>query len=243
MRFRLLRRRFFNPSSPRLAVRSHMPWPLRWAVIALVFGFCAAIGLWAFEFGKLIAGVEGDVKEELQKSRAEVAQLQQELTAAITARTKAQSVADTANTLVTTEKAASERLMAQNKLLEAENRQLKDDLGFYQKLIPSSGDEGVAVRALHAEVQAARQVKWQVLLTQASKTAPDFSGTLEITFQGTQNGKPWSASLPEGPQTLKFRQLSRLTGAYELPEQTVLKTISVKVFEGKQVRAAQTAKV
>ena len=54
MRFRLLRRRL-TISAPRMAVRSAMPWPLRWAVVAIVLGFCAAIGLWAFEFGKGIA--------------------------------------------------------------------------------------------------------------------------------------------------------------------------------------------
>ena len=47
MRFRLLRRRL-TISAPRMAVRSAMPWPLRWVVVAIVLGFCAALGLWAF---------------------------------------------------------------------------------------------------------------------------------------------------------------------------------------------------
>lgn len=50
MRFRLLRRRL-TISAPRVAVRSALPWPLRWIMLAVVFGFCAAIALWAFEFG------------------------------------------------------------------------------------------------------------------------------------------------------------------------------------------------
>jgi hypothetical protein len=57
MRFRLLRRRL-TISAPRMAVRSALPWPFRWAMLAIVLGFCAAIGLWAFEFGKDIAGLE-----------------------------------------------------------------------------------------------------------------------------------------------------------------------------------------
>ena len=58
MRFRLLRRRL-TISAPRMAVRSALPWPFRWALLALVFGFCAAISLWAFEFGKVIADIDG----------------------------------------------------------------------------------------------------------------------------------------------------------------------------------------
>jgi len=50
MRLRLLMRRL-TVSAPRMAVRSALPWPFRWAVWAIVAGFCAAIALWAFEFG------------------------------------------------------------------------------------------------------------------------------------------------------------------------------------------------
>ena len=78
MRFRLLRRRL-TISAPHMSVRSAMPWPVRWAVLAIVFGFCAAIGLWAFEFGKDIAGLERGAKEELTRLRAEAVLLHGEL--------------------------------------------------------------------------------------------------------------------------------------------------------------------
>jgi hypothetical protein len=51
VRWKLLRRRL-SVSAPRMIVRSHLPWPLRWAVIALMFGFSAALSLWAFELGQ-----------------------------------------------------------------------------------------------------------------------------------------------------------------------------------------------
>ena len=57
VRLRLLRRRL-TISAPRMAVRSAMPWTLRWAVAAIMLGFCGAIALWAFEFGRDIAGLE-----------------------------------------------------------------------------------------------------------------------------------------------------------------------------------------
>ena len=242
MRFRLLRRRL-TISAPRMSVRSSLPWPFRWALFALMLGFCGAIGLWAFQFGKEIAGVDADVNNELLKAKTELIALNAELAAAISAREKAQSVANTVGTLVTAEKAAQEGLIAQNKMLEAENRKLKDDLGFFEKLIPSTGGEGITVRGLQAEVLGGRQVKWQVLLMNAQKNAPDFNGKLEVNFAGTQNGKPWTAALPDGGLDLKFRQYGRTEGLYELPDQTVVKTVSVKVVEGKLVRAAQSAKI
>ena len=74
MKFKLFRRRL-TISAPRMAVRSALPWPFRWAVVAIVLGFCAAIGLWAFEFGKGIAGLDNGAKEELASLRTEVVKL------------------------------------------------------------------------------------------------------------------------------------------------------------------------
>jgi hypothetical protein len=140
MRFRLLRRRL-TISAPRMAVRSAMPWPFRWVIMAIVLGFCGAVALWAFEFGKNIAGLDTNGKEELVQLRAEVVRLREE-------RDKAQSIANTSGSLLTAERAAQEKMAAQIRVLEADNRALRDDLGFFEKLIPSTGQDGVSIRGL-----------------------------------------------------------------------------------------------
>jgi hypothetical protein len=243
MRFRLLRRRL-TISAPRMSVRSATPWPLRWALVAIVLGFCAAIGLWAFEFGKDIAGIDGGRTEEVAQLRIELGVVRQQLSAMKDERDKAMSVANTSSTLLTAEKAAQERLSAQNKQLESENRSLRDDLGFFEKLIPTGGAESLAIRGLQADLQdGGRQLKWQVLVIQPVKNAPEFNGRLELSFTGLQGGKPWSAPLPGGPQSLKFRQYGRLEGVFELPPQTVVKGISAKVMEGTVTKAIQSIKL
>jgi hypothetical protein len=227
-----------------MAVRSALPWPLRWAMLAIVFGFCAAIGLWAFEFGKDIAGLDNNNAQEMARLRAELGRLREQVDGLREERDKAQSVANTSSTLLVAERAAQERLAAQAKQLEAENQTLRDDLGFFEKLIPANGSGGaLAIRSLQAEMQSGRQLKWQVLLIQAQKNAPEFSGQLEVTFSGLEGGKPWMAVLPDGPRAVRFRQYGRLEGVFELPSQTVVKTISVKVMEGSTIRAAQTVKL
>jgi hypothetical protein len=235
MRFRLLRRRL-TISAPRMAVRSAMPWPLRWAGAAIVLGFCAAIALWAFEFGKDIAGLDSGAKEELLRLRADMAKLREE-------RDKAQSVFNTSASLITAEKAAQERMIAQIKTLEAENRALRDDLGFFEKLIPTHGAEGVAIRGLQAEVLGGSQLKWQVLVIQPVKNAPEFRGKLEMSIVGTLNGKPWMMELPGGAQALQFRQYRRIEGMVDLPPQAVVKNVSAKVVEGTATRAVQSIKL
>lgn len=242
MRFRLLRRRL-TISAPRMAVRSALPWPFRWAMLAIVLGFCAAIGLWAFEFGKDIAGLERGSKEELMRLRTEVAELHTELAAVKAQRDQAQSVANTAGTLVTAEKAAQERLVAQTKQLELENRSLRDDLGFFEKLIPASGVDGLAIRGLQAEMAEASKLKWQVLVIQSGKNPGEFNGRLELTFTGVQNGKPWSTVLPGELPAIKVRQYGRMGGEFEVPAQVQVKGVSARVMDGAVARATQSIKL
>ena len=231
MRFKLLRRRL-TISAPRMKVRSAMPWPVQWAAAAVVLGFCGAISLWAFEKGKEIAGVDHGAKEELVSLRDEVSTLRAD-------RDRIQSILITSGSAITVERSAQERLATQVRLLEAENRSLREDLGFFQKLTPVNGTEAVAIRGLQAEVVGGTQLKWQVLVIQALRNAPEFKGRLELSFSGTQDGKPWVMPLPNGGQPLQFRQYRRLEGLVDLPPQVVVKNVSARIVEGSVSRAVQ----
>lgn len=242
MRLRLLIRRL-TVSAPRMAVRSALPWPFRWVVLAFVFGFCAAIGLWAFEFGKHIAGLDSGSKEELQQMSAQLGRLRADVLTLKEERDKAQSIANTVDTLLTSEKVAQERLAAQNKQLEADNQSLRDDLGFFEKLIPTAGGQGIAIRGLQAEVRNGREIKWQVLVIQALKNPPEFSGRLELSFTGVLNGKPWVATLPGGAQAFKLKQYGRLDGVFEMPPQAVIKGVTAKILDGTVTKAVQSIKL
>lgn len=242
MRLRLFLRRL-TISAPHMSVRSAMPWPVRWAVAAIVLGFCAAISLWAFEFGKEIAGLDHGTKQELIKLRAEMDGMHLELEKANEDRDKAQSIADTVGTLVTAGKASEYKLIEQVKQLQAENQGLRNDLGFFEKLIPTGGVEGVTIRGLQAELQNGKDLKWQVLVIQASKNASEFSGELEMTFSGMLNGKPWTATLPNGVLPLKIKQYGRLEGIFEVPAQVQVKGVIAKVLEGGGVRSSQSFKL
>src|SRR6476661_5619650 len=100
MRWKLIRRRL-TISAPIMTVRSSIPWPLWCAGVAMMLGFFAAIGLGAFQLGKNLAGVGTNDKEELDRLRSTVAQLQSD-------RDKAQSVLNTSGSLLTAERATQE---------------------------------------------------------------------------------------------------------------------------------------
>jgi hypothetical protein len=235
LKFRLFRRRL-TISSPRMAVRSAMPWPLRWATVAVMLGLSAAIALWTFEMGVSIAGLDKAAKLELTTLREEVAELRAE-------RDKSQSIANISGSLLTAEKAAQEKMLGQIRQLESENRLLRDDLGFFEKLLPAGGADSAAIRGLQAEKLSAMQVKWQVLVIQPVRDAPVFNGKLEITFSGTLAGKPWSLGLAGGPQTLQFKQYRRVEGVLDVPAQAVVQTITARLIEGTVTRSVQVIKL
>jgi len=244
MKLRLFLRRL-TVSAPRMAVRSAMPWPLRWVALAVVAGFCAAIALWSFEFGKEIAGLDHGAKEQVLQLRGENEALQSQIKKLTDERDKARVVADTADTVLIAEKAGQEKLVEVNRLLQAENQQLKDDLGFFEQLMPASADSAAAlsIRGVQADVLPSGELQWQVLVIQSGKNPAEFDGRLELTLNGVSAGKPWAAALPNGALALKVKQYGRFKGVYPLPAQTVVKSITAKVFQGTTLRATQTIRL
>lgn len=235
MRFRLLRRRL-TVSSPRMAVRSDLPWPLRWALIAVMLGFSAAICLWAFELGKNIAGIEGHSSADVAKLHSEFAQLKKEYDEKLTR-------VNVSDSMITAEKAEKENLKSQVKKLESEIQALRDDLGFFQKLTQGANTETINIRGLNAELLGPNQLQWQILIMQSVKNAPEFNGQLVITLAGTKAGKPWSMNLPSGAIPVSLTQYKRLEGIIELPNQVLVNSLTAKLISGGITKTVQTVKI
>ena len=219
-----------------MIVRSHLPWPLRWAAVAVMFGFSAAIALWAFEFGKDIAGLDRDDKEELVRLRSDISRLRAD-------HAQARQVADTADSLLKTERATLERMALQLRQLEADKQTLRADLGFFERLLPTAG-EGLQLRGLQAEAKAPGQLRYQMLVVQSGKGNAEFKGRYELTLTGQLAGKPWSQGLAGGPQALQVRQVTRVEGMIDHPTEAVIKSVQVRVMDLQgATKATQTVRL
>ena len=227
MRWKLLRRRL-SVSAPRMIVRSRLPWPLRWATFAVMLGFSAAIALWAFEFGKSIAGLDRSDKEELGLLRQEIAQLR-------TSEERARLVSSTAESLLKAERTAQERLTQQMRQIETERQNLQADLAFYERLLPASSD-ALQVRGLQVQEAAPGQLRYQLLVVQNGKQLPEFGGSYELVLTGQVDGRPWS--LPASAKPVTVRQVARLDGVIEVPNSAVIKTVQARVMDAKGVMQA-----
>ena len=132
--------------------------------------------------------------------------------------------------------------VSKERLSILKNDVLKDG-SFFEKLMPAGGTDAVAIRGLQAEVLGGSQLRWQVLVIQAQKNAPEFRGRLQLLVAGTLDGKPWSMDLPVSSQDLRFRQYRRLEGLVDLPDQAVVQNVSAKVVEGTATRAVQSIRL
>lgn len=225
-----------------MAVRSALPWPLRWLGVAVVLGLCAAVAFWAFELGRGFAGLDAAMRQELQQLRSEAGTTRGENRRMHDEIRRLQEEAGVAAQLRATERAAAESLAERLRQLEADNRSLRDDLAFFEKLIPASRSAGTMdIRGLQAEVLGdGVQLRWQVLLIQPARNAPEFKGRLEVVLAGLKGGQPWKSQPPAVNRTLQFQTYRRVEGVVDLPAELVVKTITVRLLEGDSVRAMQS---
>ncbi len=240
MRWRLLRRRL-SISASRMTVRSHLPWPLRWAAVAVALGFSGALALWAFEVGKGLTGVGMSTREAnaaMQEARAQLEEVRRD-------HERAQSIANTADSLLKAERATQQRLAEQIKALELENLALKDDLGFFERLLPTAGEGGLSVRGLQADLPASGQVRFQVLvMQQGGRALPEFRGRYEVLLSGVMEGRAWAMPGPVVTQALQVKQYRRIEGVAEYPSTAVLKQVQVRVLDEQgRVQATQSVKM
>ncbi|MBK6850075.1 MAG: hypothetical protein IPG93_00275 [Burkholderiales bacterium] len=238
MRWKLLRRRW-SVSAPRMHVRSNVAWPLRWLALALVLGFSAAVGLWAFDFGREIAGLDSGARKELARLREEVSRV-------TTERDRLLSVANSADSMLKTEQAAQQKLASQLKQLEEQNLALTRDLGFFERLLPAAGAVGkvITVRGLQAELDTAGRIHYQSLVMFKGARNTEFRGNFELSLSGTLDGKPWTMTPPAGQRALAFKQYQRLEGDVEFPPTAVVKQVQIKVIDASGVvQATEVARL
>ncbi len=205
----------------------------------MLLGVSAALMVWAYEFSRqyitLQRGGEIISTEDVARRRQELAQLRKD-------RDKAQSIADTADSLLKAERTTQDRLAQQIKDSEAEIQALKADLGFYERLLPAPG-EGIAIRGFQVEATAPGQLQYLLLVTQSGKGRADFSGRYDLTVTGSLDGKPWSQAAVGGAKSLAVKTSARLEGTIDVPVNLVVKLVQARVLDaGGVVRSSQQAR-
>ena len=223
----------FGISAPRMAVRAAVPWYLRWIVLIALAAVILFMSRSAYDFGKKFAGFDqSEADHEVQRLAASNATIQQE-------SAKLRGELAQSERLLQMERATYADVVKQIKTLTAENAALKEDLAFYQTLMPSGGKEGgVAVNRFLVQNDALPgEYRYQLLVTQTGQRSKDFQGRLQFVVNLQQDNKQVVMTLPaEDDQDSKgfkldFRFYQRIEGTFRVAAGTEVKSIQVRVFE------------
>lgn len=225
--------------APKMKITHHQPWPLKLAMAGVVIGLAAAVAAWTYDLGRSFAFGPRITQEQVQLLQEQVDQLTSE-------RDKLSQSANTIESQINIERSTQKQLTEQVKALTADNLKLKDDLAFFESVMPSTtGREGIAVQRIKVEMAAPGQLRYRVLVMQGGKGARDFAGELQLNLTLLQAGKTVMMQFPDakageaGKLKLSFKHYQRLEGTIPLPDGATVKAVQVRVLDKGQLRAQQ----
>lgn len=223
----------FGISAPRVAVRTHVPWYWRWFGIIGMGALAAGVGWATYDWGMPLAGFrqsEADraraaLNETISRQRQDIAELRAQV-----ARAERQLQID---------RATYGDLAKQVKTLAEENATLKEDLAFFQTLMPAGGREGAVTINRFKVLQEALpgEYRYRLLLVQTGQREKEFQGSLQFVVNLSHNDKPMVLTLPpEDEKTakeyqLKFRYFQRIEGTFKVAPDAAVRSLQVRVFE------------
>jgi predicted GNAT family N-acyltransferase len=223
----------FGINAPRVAVRAHMPWYMRSLTLAAVALAVIAASWATYHYGREFAGFrKSEIASEMKRLHEltarqtdEIAELRAKL-ATVDSQRQIESV-------------TYGDLAKQVKTLANENATLRDDLAFFQSLMPTAGrDDAIALGKLRIEPDAVPgEFRYRVLLVQGGQRPTDFQGHVQLVVSAQQGTQKIVLALPavaDGKKSefqLNFKSFQRVEGAFRIAPDAVVKSVQVRVYQ------------
>ena len=221
-----------------------MAWYWRALAMIAILSISFAFAAWIYDAGMRIAGFHSNESvREIQSLRNHLMELDGELT-------KLRSLAGSGESSLQIERTAQQQLSRQARALELENAALKEDLAFFEGLMPASdsGDEP-GIRIDHLRIDPGGVVgeyRYRMLVVNnGGRQGKELKGGLQLLLKVEQGGKDAIITLPSNtetnPQRFRFeiKHFHRLEGVFSLSPGVVLKEVEARLLQDGVVRAKQ----
>jgi hypothetical protein len=231
----------FGIRAPRVAVRAHVPWYFWGGLVLTCFLLLIALASWLYESGRLVHRTQGAADIELLLLR------QHELQAEVS---HLREIVDTGESKYQIEQTAGQQLARQIKVLESENASLKEDLSFFEGLVPG----GDATKAAGPKISRLRvdpdliagQYRYRMLVVQSGgKLVPVFHGRLQLAIKIRREGKDAMIILSDASvaDSAKFnvevKYFQRIEGVFLVPAGAVVHSVEARLMQGGSVFSRQ----
>lgn len=242
-------RQWFGIAAPRVAVHSQLPWHWRWLGFAATAALLAVAAFWLYDQSGELSGDDAaglrkklrDTRGQLELAHAELEQLR--------------AVANAADSRVSIERSAQNKLAQQLRTLEQENARLREDLATFDGLLSaeSRSAQSLVVQRFQVEPDLLPgEYRYRVLLfMQSARRAPEFRGRLELVVSLTEGGRSAIMSFPEPADAdaeafrLGFKHFQRVEGTFRVSANAKVDSVQVRVYEAgsAQPRAKRSVKL
>ena len=233
-------RQRFGISAPRMTVKTHVAWYWRMLGIIAILSTSFALAAWIYDAGRRFAGFDrSEAEQELSQLRESTGRLTRE-SAELRANVNA------SESKLQIERAAQTQLGRQVKVLEDENARLKEDLAFFENLIPGEHrDNTLLINRFRVEPGALPgEFRYRLLLSQGGRRDKPFRGNLQLVVSLQQDGKDAIITLPEDGGTeadkINFTYVQRVEGTFRVAPAARVKRVQVRIFEGGSTQARAT---
>ena len=238
-------RQRFGISAPKVAIRTHVAWYWRALAMIGVLSISLAIAAWIYDAGRRIAGFDShESVREIQALRNYVMEVDDELT-------RLRSLAGAGESSLQIERATQMQLSSQVKSLEIENAALKQDLAFFEELMPSAdlGEEvGVKIDRLRiAQEGSSGEFRYRMLVVNnGGRKAKAISGTLQLLVKVQLAGKDVMITVPSAKESnqqrfqFEIKHFHRLEGVFSVPAEAVIKNVEARLLQDGVIRAKQS---
>ncbi|OAE64013.1 hypothetical protein DBL07_09130 [Achromobacter mucicolens] len=169
---------------------------------------------------------------------------------------------DTADGELVIERSARQELETQLHAAQAELGRVRDQLAFYEQLLPPGPEGSVDIRSMQIDREGGG-LRYKVLLMRSGRNGgTPFAGALRFQATGVLKGEtvtvdlaPMQVKAEAGPVTatgenltaaslaLQFDQYQRSQGILAVPDGFVPESVTVSVLEGETVRASRSVKL
>ena len=228
-------RQRFGIAAPKVSVRTHVPWYLRWLGLAVALVFSVALAAWTWDAGRRFAGFDrSEVEQDLAAARAETAKLREELE-------RLRALANAADSKVAIERTAQQKLAQQIRSLEQENGRVREELALFESMLSSETAVAAPLSILRFKVEPdllPGEYRYRLLLLASGpRRGRDFQGRLELAVGLTEDGRSAIIMVPgqaeaEGPAfRLAFKHFQRIDGSFRVSPKARVGSVQLRVYE------------
>jgi len=228
-------RQRFGIAAPKVSVRTHVPWYLRWLGLAAMLVLSLALAAWMWDAGRRFAGFDrSEAEQELTAARGDLAKLREELE-------RMRALANAADSKVAIERTAQQRLAQQIRGLEQENARVREELALFESMLSSDATTAAPLSVLRFKVEPdvlPGEFRYRLLLLASGpRRGREFQGRLELAVSLTEDGRGAIITLPGQGESessafrLAFKHFQRIDGSFRVSPKARVGSVQLRVYE------------